>query len=238
MSNAGFILDELSATCDGSHFHIPLVNGRAAKAAVYPEELCKAICRGYIKQRKFEAEDVKHLMNVTAEMKMPERPEEEEDDIPEQLWAWDDVNDKALDAGMVKQARQDEMNYINLKNVWSKVSKQQALKLGYKIVDTRWIDTDKGDRTNPVYRSRLVGKEFNTGQEDGLFASTPPLEALRWLVSEAATIRRGHRMGSKVALISDVSRAFFEAPARRKVAVILPTEALEGRRPRRTLSAS
>ena len=35
-------------------------------------------------------------------------------------------------------------------------------------------------------------------------------------------------MGNKVALISDVSRAFFEAPARRKVAVILPREALEG----------
>ena len=102
------------------------------------------------------------------------------------------------------------------------------MKLGYKLVDTGWIDTDKGDRTNPVYRSRLVGKEFNTGQEEGLFASTPPLEALRWLLSEAATIRRGHRMGNKVALISDVSRAFFEAPARRKVAVILPTEALEG----------
>ena len=45
MSNAGCILDELSVTCDGSHFHIPLVNGRAAKAAVYPEELRKAICR-------------------------------------------------------------------------------------------------------------------------------------------------------------------------------------------------
>ena len=79
----------------------------------------------------------------------------------------------------------------------------------------------------PDYRSRFVAKEINTGQEEGLFASTPPLEALRWLISEAATIKRGGRRGHKVMLISDVPRAFFEAPARRKVAANLPEEALE-----------
>ena len=110
---------------------------------------------------------------------------------------------------------------------WEKWSKTEAVRQGYKIVDTKWIDTNKGDDEHPVYRSRLVGKEFNTGQEEGLFASTPPLEALRWLISEAATIDRGHRKGNKVILISDVSRAFFEAPAKRKVAVRLPQEALE-----------
>ena len=79
-----------------------------------------------------------------------------------------------------------------------------------------------------------------------MFASTPPLEALRWLLSEAATIDEpstsgwdrnaklpsGQLCGSnpiqeeKVVLISDVSRAFFEAPMKRKLAVELPAEAL------------
>ena len=99
-----------------------------------------------------------------------------------------------------------------------------------------------------------MGKEFNTGQEDGLFASTPPLEALRFLISEAATVedeeieagragdtgasqkikrvktvgyRRKSKKTEKVMLISDVSRAFFEAAAKRKVAVVLPDEAFE-----------
>ena len=52
------------------------------------------------------------------------------------------------------------------------------------------------------------------------------MEALRWLISEAATLDRGGRRGNRVMLISDVPRAFFEAPARRKVAVNLPEEAL------------
>ena len=58
-----------------------------------------------------------------------------------------------------------------------------------------------------------------------MFASTPPLEALRLLLSEAATVeKRGS--GEKVVMVADVSRAFFEAPARRRICVELPAEAL------------
>ena len=105
---------------------------------------------------------------------------------------------------MVKKAREEEMKYIHSKNVWAKMSKEEAVKLGYKIVATRWIDTDKGDEQNPNYRSRLVGKEFNTGPEDGLFASTPPLEALRALISLATSGAK-----PKAFMTCDVSRAFF-----------------------------
>ena len=65
----------------------------------------------------------------------------------------------------------------------------------------------------------MVGKEFNNEQMDGLFAGTPRLEALRFLVHEAATVRSGEAMGSKVIMINDVARAFFEAPAMRKICV-------------------
>ena len=47
----------------------------------------------------------------------------------------------------------------------------------------------------------------------GLFAGTPPLEAFRFLTHEAATVRTYDPMGSKVLMINDVARAFFEAPA-------------------------
>ena len=50
------------------------------------------------------------------------------------------------------------------------------------------MNVDKGDDSKPDYRSRSVAKEINTGQEDGLYASTPPLEAMRWFMSEEATI--------------------------------------------------
>ena len=74
-----------------------------------------------------------------------------------------------------------------------------------------------------MYRSRLVGKDFRTSEElDGLFAATPPLEALRILVGEAATTGQPEQIMS----IMYVSRAFFEAPVQRDVCIELPEEAL------------
>ena len=57
---------------------------------------------------------------------------------------------------------------------------------------------------------------------EGLFAGTPPLEALRYLIHEAATVRTNEKVGSKVLMVSDVLKAFFEAPATRNVCVEIP----------------
>ena len=66
----------------------------------------------------------------------------------------------------------------------------------------------------------MVGKEFNNKQMDGLFAGPPPFEAFRYLIHEAATVRVSEPMGSKVLVVNDVSRAFFEAPATRYIYII------------------
>ena len=84
----------------------------------------------------------------------------------------------------------------------------------------------QGGDDNSVYRSRLVGKEFNNEAMEGTFAGTPPLEALRYIVHEAATIRRGETTDTKVIMINGVSRAFFEARAVRQVCVEIPEEDL------------
>ena len=94
------------------------------------------------------------------------------------------------------------------------------------IISTRWIEINKGYDANAVYRSRLVGKEFNDGQMDGLFAATPPLEALRFLVHEAATVRSSEEMGSKVIMVNDVARTFLEARVMRHVCIEIPKEDL------------
>jgi len=107
------------------------------------------------------------------------------------------------------------------------ISREVAKKNGWKIIKTRWIDINKGDDVEVIYRSRLVGKEFNDSKVDGLFAGTPPLEALRFLVHEAATIEKDEE--EQVMMINDVARAFFEASSTRKVCVELPEESLEGR---------
>ena len=51
----------------------------------------------------------------------------------------------------------------------------------------RWIDINKGDKTNPEYRSRLVAKEIKRDSRIDLFAATPPLEAKKMLFSMAVT---------------------------------------------------
>ena len=107
--------------------------------------------------------------------------------------------------------------------MWVKIPTAVAIANGWKVVKWRWIVINKGDYTNPLLRSRYVGKEFNDGPLDGLFAGTPPLEAMRTLVSEAATM---YEHEDKVIEIDDVSRAFFEAVAIHNLCVELPEEDL------------
>ena len=121
----------------------------------------------------------------------------------------------ALDLKEVRWARLKEIQYIKDKKVWRRIPRQEALRRGYKIVKGR------GDSTNWKYRSGYVAKEFNTGDEDGFFASTPPLEALRLVISDAA---KRDQEEDKVIMVNDVARAFFEAPARRTICVELPEE--------------
>ena len=93
--------------------------------------------------------------------------------------AWDDLTCMKLDAGTVIEARTKEVTYLRDKRVYDKIPRHQAVKNKWKIIRTRWIDINTGDDENPVYRSRLVGKEFNTYNDLSLYAATPPLEALR-----------------------------------------------------------
>ena len=75
------------------------------------------------------------------------------------------------------------------------------------------------------YRSRLVGREFNVGRDDALYASTPPLAALRLIVSYAATHQEtGER---RMIMINDVLRAYFYAQIQRDLYIELPKEDLD-----------
>ena len=78
----------------------------------------------------------------------------------------------------MEDARQVEIGYIRKHGVYKKV-KRSTVPGGVKIIKVRWIDINKGDDLHPNYRSRLVGKEFNNEAMDGIFAGTPPLEALQ-----------------------------------------------------------
>ena len=94
---------------------------------------------------------------------------------------------------------------------------------GKQPIATRWIDVNKQDAANPLYRSRLVGKGFNTYNDMSLYAATPPTDALRLILQIAATNRSGSNL--KI-MTNDASRAYFYAPAQegQNIYVKLPAE--------------
>ena len=111
-------------------------------------------------------------------------------------------------------------------NVYVKVPITECIeKTGRKPIATRWVDINKGDDVNPNYRSRIVAQEFNDHKRDDLFAATPPLEAVKMLLSSAVTEGIGYSVnkmkGMKIEFI-DVRRAYYHADAVREVYIALP----------------
>ena len=73
-------------------------------------------------------------------------------------------------------------------------------------------------------RSRIVARDFKSGNRPDLYAGTPPLEALKDFISIAAI------HSPKFSLMHiDVSRGYFHAKAQRSVLVKLPSEDCSGK---------
>ena len=79
------------------------------------------------------------------------------------------------------------MNVFWKMQVYTRVPRAMQKMKGRKVIGVRWVDVNKGDSESTDMRSRLVGQEFNTGKNDELCASTPPLESLRFVISSATT---------------------------------------------------
>ena len=68
----------------------------------------------------------------------------------------------------VKRARKEEIRYMEGRKLWMFRPLTECWeKTGKDPVTMKWVDTNKGDEKNPVYRRRLVAKEFNDGKEGG-----------------------------------------------------------------------
>ena len=61
--------------------------------------------------------------------------------------------------------------------VWTKVPMSHCLaETGKRPIKLRWVDRNKRDEKDPMYRSRIVAKEIKTYANPDLFAATPPVE--------------------------------------------------------------
>lgn len=123
--------------------------------------------------------------------------------------AWGDVSGARLDPEAVKQARKTEMELFNSMKACSRCRRSCVEAEG------GWIDVNKGDTMNPNHRSRLVDREYNEYRDDSLYASTPPVEAMRIILSSAATCEGdepGQHASRREVIVNDVSRSYFYAP--------------------------
>ena len=111
-----------------------------------------------------------------------------------------------------------KVEYIRRHKMYTSVPREVCPRETEKApIKTVWAEADMGQRGKPNVRAREVAKECKTHARPELYASTPPLEALKVVL---ATGKRG----GKVVVLVDVLRAYFYAPARRRVFVELPPE--------------
>ena len=232
LTNSPELAAVLSRRCPGCEYHQHLIGGRRTEvAAEYPPRLVTAILR-----------TLKDYLDNHGEINILEGT----GPVPEselQLWHpvdstgehfWDDVRGGWLDAGKVKAARKVELEWMMARGVFEVVELDEAYRQwGRKPIPLRWVDTNKGDEQKENYRSRLVVKEVKRAKAPEermstieLFSSTPPLEAVRLLLSLMVTERTSRRGGTLKLACWDVSRAHLYGEVQRLIFVDLP-EGLE-----------
>ena len=243
LTNSGHLASILrKAQCDGSHRHIPLEGGKAKGCEVYTEFFCDAICMATkleiaderwlkeVQEKIGEVDMLGSLQEVQEKFRKMVEPEEEVDELQKyrDMYEWDefvdDISGAALDKELATKARKLEMDFFHKLGVYTKVKKEPWM----KVITTKWLDTNKGDVASPEYRARLVAREIKKDKRDDLFAATPPLESLRFILSACASHQSSPDIQKRhIIMVNDVKRAYFYAKAQRPIYVAIPAEDLE-----------
>ena len=72
---------------------------------------------------------------------------------------WDDVSNMPLDVKPMRVARDLEMEFFRKMGAWSETLPKATVKVrGGRVIQGRWVDTNKGDSTATDYRARFVGE--------------------------------------------------------------------------------
>jgi hypothetical protein len=137
---------------------------------------------------------------------------------------YDNITGELLPPDLVLKARKEEIDFMLEWRVWDEVPVSRSWQVtGKGPLGGRWVDVNKGDTATPNVRCRYVAKEIAYARNDDFFAAMPPLEALRLLVSHAATGRTSGVGGKKI-LVIDARKAHLHATTVRDVFVELPPE--------------
>ena len=101
------------------------------------------------------------------------------------------------------------MEYFRRMHMYRKAPIQKCKDMTAMMpIKVRWVDANEQDELNPKYRSRLVAKDFKRHIDPDLYAATPPIEMLRWIITGWSGKSRARKI-----LITDLARAYFNAPS-------------------------
>ena len=104
--------------------------------------------------------------------------------------------------------------------VWSHVPQEVCLQQTDNLpIKLRWVDISKGDDEVPFYRFRIVAMEINIHACPDLFTATPPLESAKYLLSCPASRQEDDK--PCCVLLQDIGKAYFHAPATRRLFIEL-----------------
>ena len=102
--------------------------------------------------------------------------------------------------------------------------------------DVRWVCVNKGDNVNPDIRARLVAQEIRQAKRYDVFAGTPPLEALKILLSDCATEDHMFKYGDRILDFIDIRKAHTIPLCEQDVYIELPSECVAGNGKREELT--
>ena len=208
---------QMSRRCSTTHKHQQLVSGRCAAAPYCPLGLVRAILRGMqhttvAEQHAFDRHNgERQLVNaitmasgaipmvaqatttrLTSEVSFTSgetcKVRYSEDNFKSKHI--DEYTGEILDPELTRAAIIDDLDYLN-----SKVWQIERVSDIYKQEDdaktrSRWVTCSKGDSETPDVGCRLVSCETNEHEGDKppeFYASTPPLEAQRMMLSRFAS---------------------------------------------------
>lgn len=136
---------------------------------------------------------------------------------------------KYFDPSWLQAARKSEVMGFADMEVYDVVDKSEIQKAeSHILVGARCVITNKGTFEQPQIKARRVAQEFaNKAMKGYLFAGTPNLASLKYIVSRCAMCdSKGG--GGMAMLLLDVKSAFLDGDAQRNIFIRFPPEEERG----------
>ena len=136
---------------------------------------------------------------------------------------YDETTGELFNQRLVREVEDEELQRFKKMGVCDYVDRQTAHQDGEGIfVKDRWVRVNKGTKTNPHMKCRLVAQELVYGTRmDELYANTPSLSCIKLAMLYAAQKGKGRKL-----MTLDVKGAFLYGAALRKIHMSYPVRTL------------